>query len=104
VGFESGSKENEEFLINNAVLGAIPEHPFIKKCKDYLLNNFDGSERPPDSSPVMTTHILREMGIRSYGMQTACGVRIYPKDYFYPLSYKNRDRRQITDESYTVHH
>lgn len=104
VGFESGAREGEKLLINNAVLGAVPGHPFIKKCKDYLLNNFDGAERPPDSSPVMTTKILRELGVNFYGNQVAEDVRIYPVEYFYPVEYKKNDTVRITADSYTIHH
>lgn len=107
LGFETGGEQDDDILVNNAVLGAQPKHGFIKMCKTYLLNNFDGSERPPDSSPIMTTILLKQLGLRTYGDQLLGDIRMYPSEYFYPVSYaqKRREGPSTTSyDSYAVHH
>ena len=107
MGFETGGDRNVDILVNNAVLGAEPSHSFIKTCKTHLLNNFDGSERPPDCSPVMTTLLLKELGLRAYGDQLLGDIRIYPSEYFYPVTYAQKQTENTlspTDDSYAIHH
>jgi mannosyltransferase OCH1-like enzyme len=104
VGFESGANPGEQLLVNNAVLGAVPGHPFVRECMEYLLGNFDGTERAPHSSPMMTTEILRKKGLETYGEQVVDGVKIYPVEYFYPLPFGDGDRSRVTEDTYAIHH
>ena len=104
LGFESGVNPKEKLLINNAVLGATPGHPFIVESMEYLLGKFDGTERAPHSGPFMTTRILMNNGLESYGEQVVEGVRIYPVEYFYPFAYQRRESDTITERTYAVHH
>jgi len=56
-------------------------------------------------SPRLTTLILKEMGLREYGLQTINGVTIYPKEYFYPYAwYEQFTPDCITENTYAVHH
>jgi len=88
----------------NGILGATKNHPFLHMClertqKIFLEQNFF------ILSPRLTTLILKEMGLREYGLQTINGVTIYPKEYFYPYAwYEQFTPDCITENTYAVHH
>lgn len=88
LGFESRPGASD-LCVNNAVLGAAPRHPFIAACVRFLLSNYDGSEPANLSSPVLTTQILREHGLITYGEQRLepIGVQLLPRECFYPYGF-----------------
>jgi hypothetical protein len=85
LGFESGDKESEHFSINNAVMGSIPHHPFVRKCLEAFAI-FDGNENANLSSPVLVTNVLKEnFGLKEYKDQLICNIKLFEKEVFYPL-------------------
>lgn len=110
LGFEAGGDNTNSLFVNNAVLGSIKGHPFIKKSIKFLSENFDGTEKANESSPVMTTQILKNFyNLHKYGEQLlADGIKIFPKEYFYPIPWylaKQNESYQeyITADTYAVH-
>jgi mannosyltransferase OCH1-like enzyme len=105
LGFEMGGKPGEEILVNDAIIGATKAHPFIKKCLDFYLLEFEGSETALDSSPFLVTRLLKEAGLREYGRQEVDGVHLFPKEYFYPYHITEKFHPDcITEATYTIHH
>lgn len=103
LGFEVDQVEANH-AINNAVIGAIPKHPVIGEIMDKLLQEFDGTEQAHLSSPVLTTRILRDKGLNSYGDQYLDDVHLYPKEYFYPFAWNEQFSPEcIQDNTYCVH-
>lgn len=107
LGFESDNQD--EFWVNNAVLGAIPEHKFVRDCYEQIQDDFDGTEEANLSAPVLTTNILRiKWGLKEYGIQKVGDIQLYPINYFYPVkgyeSFKaKKTDTQLPEEAYTVH-
>lgn len=86
LGFEQDKTEKHDFIINNAIVGADPNHGFIKCCYEQLLSRFDGTEESDLSGPGLTTSILKEYwGINKYGLQKVKDITLYPTEYFYPI-------------------
>jgi len=90
--------------VNNAVIGAEPGHPFIRRClelteqKFYETNTFH-------RSPEITTMALKELGLRRYGLQHIEGVTVFPTEYFYPYTwYEEFTPRCISRNTYAVHY
>lgn len=103
LGFES-DKMTENHAINNAIMGAVPKFHFIKKLKTKLLTEFDGTEVPNKSSPILTSKLLKQIGVTEYGLQSIESITLYPKEYFYPFSWdENFDKSFIKKDTYTIH-
>ncbi|MBO9631668.1 MAG: glycosyltransferase [Chitinophagaceae bacterium] len=85
LGFESGEHGNGLFGVNNAVLGAQPNHPFVVLCKDQLLKTFDGTEPADHSSLLLTTSILKDhFQLKKYGSQLLSNnITLFEKEVFY---------------------
>jgi mannosyltransferase OCH1-like enzyme len=101
---------HETDWVNNAALGAEPGHPFLARCMEVTRQLYD-DERRICRSPVVTTLVLKEMGLRHYGAQRLGGaqqhaeVRLYPTAAFYPHSWSETySPQRITAETYAVHH
>lgn len=91
--------------INNAVLGAIPNHWFISLLESSLLKQFDGEEEAHLSSPNLTTSCLKTLGLNVYKEQAINDLKIYPIEYFYPYSwYEIFKPELITKNTYCIHH
>ncbi|MEP0710332.1 MAG: glycosyltransferase, partial [Algoriphagus sp.] len=105
LGIESDIWENE-ILVNNAVISCTANHPFISQCLAELETRFDGSENANESSPVLTTRLLQNIGFkRNPGVFN--GVRVFDKSIFYPISYFedfSNPERFITKKSISIHH
>ncbi|MGB4841165.1 MAG: glycosyltransferase [Saprospiraceae bacterium] len=91
------------YIANNAVIGAIQHHKFIKKCKDYLLLNFDGSEKAYLSSPILSTSVLRSYNIQDIEHFNS-DIKILPPEYFYPSTWQEPSKIKITTNTITIHH
>jgi hypothetical protein len=51
-----------------------------------------------------TTKSLLKHGLKNMpGLQVVCGITIYPKDYFCPISYLN-NRMNLTENTVSIHH
>ena len=105
LGWELGEKTTEALVINNAIFGTEKQHPFVVKCMDFYLKNFDGRDSALDSSPYLVTRMLKELGLRQYGRQNVGGVELFPKEYFYPYHITEKFSPEcVKENTYTIHH
>lgn len=93
--------------INNAVIGAVPGHPFIGR----LLEEMDAMDGRADvgaeTGPGLVSKLLRAEGAErpSKNVEKFNGVTVYPPQYFYPYDWtQSFDRNKIQSETYAVHH
>lgn len=102
IGFQ---QEDEDIdWVNTAILGAEPGHNFLRRSMELTLKKFE-DERELYRSPAIATAVLREMGLRAYGLQEIGEVTIYPTEYFYPYPWFSRfSPDRITDNTYCIHH
>lgn len=109
LGFETEPDAEGKFWINNAVLGAVPDHPFVNYCLEQIQERYDGTEEANLSAPVMVTNILSEKwGLKKYGLQKLKDIQLYPVNYFYPVrgyeSFKaKQEDADYPKETFTVH-
>ncbi len=98
MGFEDST------YINNAMMGAEPNHPFVERA----LKWYDG-DHPRTPTPVIMTELLKQKldaGTLTEKEQDIDGVHIYTHTAFYPYSketIKNFSYKDIKDETYSVH-
>jgi hypothetical protein len=110
LGFEEESSEFNKLWVNNAVIGAEKNHPFIIACLTRLESMYDGLEQANESSPQLTTAVLKtEYGLTKYGEQTLNdGIHLVPKDFFYPIPWFFAKKtieyeKHITKNTFCVH-
>jgi len=102
--FESKIVE-EDHCVNNAIIGAIPKHPFINALKEAILENFDGTEMANLSSPNITTTLLKQRGLKEYKLQEIDDLIIYPQEYFYPYSWNESFTMScVKPETHAIHY
>lgn len=90
LGFEQEPSGDAGFIINNAIMGALPGHAFIEACFQELTTTFDASEQSDLSGPGLTTKMLQsQWGLKEYGLIRLPDVTIYPTEYFYPIHVHN---------------
>lgn len=103
VGFQQEEDVSGDW-VNNAVIGAQPGHPFLKRCVDLTEQAFE-EEGELLLSPVVTTMILKAMGLRKYKLQKIKEVTLYPIEYFYPYPWFGQFTPDcIKENTYCVHH
>lgn len=86
-------------ILTQAVIGAIPGHPFIKACLDAIPTAVSRYKNRPLAQMVGPWHITRIWQEFPYGVEPL------PAKTFYPQSTKERDRNLPVDlrDSYTWH-
>lgn len=90
--------------VNNAVIGSLPGHPFLKECM-VMTENALIFNHYYYRSPEMTTLLLKKKGLRRYGFQKIDDITLYPVDYFYPYSVAEKfDPTCITNNTFCIHH
>ena len=90
--------------VNNAVLGSVAGHYFLERCMELTLSLFE-EHNGFHISPTITTMVLKQMGLREYGMQEIGDVKLLPVEYFYPYSWLEQYRAEcITENTYSIHH
>lgn len=103
LGFQQEEKYSD--WVNNAVIGSIPAHPFIKKCMELTISGLVTMDEFYLSQPKVTTKVLEGMGLRKYGMQMVGDIRLYPSEYFYPYPWWWKFHPiQIKEDTYCIHH
>jgi mannosyltransferase OCH1-like enzyme len=96
-------KEEQVDWVANGVLGAQAGHPFLKRCRELTLERFAKSGKFY-RSPEMTTIILKEIGLKEYGLQEIEEVTIYPLEYFYPYSWTEEFSPEcVKENTYSIH-
>ena len=102
LGFQS--VERIPGWVNTAVLGARPNHPFLSRCTDLTLHDFE-TRGIFELSPRIATRVLIEMGMTAYEQQRVGDVTLYPSDYSYPYLWIEPYHPEcITDRTLAVHH
>ena len=105
LGFKS--RDVEGTCVNNAVMGAVKDHPFTEACFEKINRDFDGTEAANLSSPVLTTEVLKSKSPLSYGKVYLRDweVQLFPVETFYAFQYGEKpDRSRIDDRTYSIHH
>lgn len=88
-----------EDLANNAIIGAVPGHPFLHNLVDSLEENV---RKMPDADPSVTQsgpHYLTGV------LHRHPEVTVFPARLFYPYEWHERWRRhEVFPDAYAVHH
>jgi mannosyltransferase OCH1-like enzyme len=103
-GFQLEEKNPD--WVNNAVLGAVPRHPFVTQAIRSLVRTYDGVEEANLSGPQLMTRLLVRKGLSRYADEGARvdGVFVAPRRYFYPYSWGEEFAEScVTPDTYTVH-
>lgn len=99
----------DSFMVNSAVWGASDKHSyFAKKMLDYYndLEHFDTNDMFKMSIPRIMTRLLNDMGFdhtKNEIQELKHGITIYPREYFYPLSFDFKDN-VFTENTCMVHY
>jgi mannosyltransferase OCH1-like enzyme len=102
LGFQQEAEDVD--WINNAIFGADAGHPFLLRAMELTLKKFE-DEGEFYRSPTIQTIVLKEMGLRAYGLQEIDGVTVYPVEYFYPYPWSATFSPDcVTENTYCVHH
>jgi len=102
VGFQV--REEQVDWVTNGVLGAQPRCRFVKRCMELTRELFEETGKFY-RSPTITTMVLREMGLKEYGLQDIEEVTIYPLEYFYPYSWTSKFSPDcIKENTYCIHY
>jgi inositol phosphorylceramide mannosyltransferase catalytic subunit len=92
--------ETQNVWINQAILGSLPQHPFIGRLVSGLADSVQNNpgKRPADfSGPKYVTPVWREHG----------GAHIFDQELFYPYSYRDVKRVDVSRRhagAYAIHH
>jgi len=98
------SHDHKKIFLNNAILGAERGFFFLKQCIDQLIVDFNGLENGNLSSPILTTKEMSKLGkLKSIGGKIK-GIDIFPKEYFYPLSWDKDSSSVDLSSSYAIHY
>jgi mannosyltransferase OCH1-like enzyme len=101
-----GFQQEEEHVdwVNNAILGARPGHHFLQRCMDMTIKWFE-DEGEFCRSPMVTTAVLKGLGLGAYGLQEVSEVIVYPVEYFYPYPWFGKFAPDcIRENTYCVHY
>jgi mannosyltransferase OCH1-like enzyme len=92
--------------VNNAVFGAEPGHPFVRRILD-AMDAMDGTrEVGSGTGPALISRLLREAGtlILRQEPTVVAGVTLYPPRYFYPYSWLEAfDPACVTSDTVAIH-
>jgi len=95
--------------VNNAIMGAVKYHPFIREMLGEYLLRFNGLEKAHLSSPNLTTDLLRRKGLDKNQTEDAETVRvgdiaIFPKRYFHPYRWNEQFTPEcVKPDTYGIH-
>lgn len=91
--------EQDGVWVNNAILGSVPKHPFMKRCIDELEDSVranPGARPNVMTGPQYMTKLYRD---------DPTGVVVFPQKLFYPYSWNELHRQgEEFPEAYCVHH
>lgn len=102
-GFETAG------FIPTGIMGAVPQHPWIKRFLDYYKDrSFYRSDGTMDLTPnvvFMSSVSEQEFGFKRGNQQQILkdGVHIFPNDYFCPMEWATREIK-YTPNTHTIHH
>ena len=96
--------------INNAVMGSVKKHDFMKELVDTLPLKYNGLEEAHLSSPGLVTEALRKRGLKEHidtdkDVVRVDNITIFPQRYFYPYAWwKKFDPHCIKKDTFAVHY
>src|SRR5690606_15658226 len=105
-----GAENNE--LISAGIIGTVPKHTFIKQVLLYYDSiEFEYQRKVNFTIPSILTKVFKEVNNYNLGFNNAVeynGLKIYPVEYFYPVSYHDRKdvlnyMNYINENTYAVH-
>ncbi len=103
VGFQR--RDSAPLCINNAVIGAVPRHPFIKRILRKMEKGVPTGD-PLWFGPGILTEELRNLGMSGFNVeQKIDDVMIYDSERFYPFWHGEPiDKSRLTDRTFAIHH
>ncbi len=102
VGFQQEQEHTD--WVNGAILGAQSGQHFLRRCMEQTVARFE-TEGEFSLGPRIITAVLKDMGLRAYGLQEIAGVTVYPAEYFYPYPWFGQFSPDcIVEQTYCVHH
>lgn len=98
--------DTDEFCVNNAVVGAVRGHPFVRE----ILTRIEAT-KPGDweliTGPGIITEVLRANGLRGLNVEQQVGdVMVYDKERFYPHWFTEPalSAEQVGPRTFAIHH
>lgn len=103
VGFQR--KDEAPLCLNNAVIGATPRHPVIKRILRRMEKGNPGGD-PLWFGCWLLTEELRNIGMTGFNVEQKIGdVMIYDAERFYPFWHgETIDKTKLTDRTFAIHH
>lgn len=97
--------DSGECCINNAIVGAEPGHPFVRRILNRIESTAPGGW-PLITGPGILTDVLRENGLRGLNVEQRVGdVMVYDRERFYPWFYTEPEipRDQLGERTFACH-
>ena len=98
------------WMVNTAVIGAVPRHWFVGDLLGSLLEDFNGDENSSLSGVNLVSRKLQRLGIKKYNKSIIQidDITIYPVRYFYPISYREKHKllnpeSSLTQDTIAIH-
>lgn len=103
LGFQRA--DSGECCINNAIVGAVPKHPFVRRILNRIESTSPGGW-PLITGPGILTDVLRENGLHGLNVEQRVGdVMVYDRERFYPWFYTEPEipRDQLSERTFACH-
>lgn len=105
-GITAFAASEDNLHVCGGIIGAVPNHPFIKELIERLPGSYASYPEPGDQSercgPIFVTRMFQDAKTRAGGHPP---LEVYPPEYFYPYLWWEKER--VTDpapEAYALHH
>lgn len=103
VGCFAGFEDPERRWMNNAVLGAVPQHPFISALLEQLPRSVESARRAGIRRPNRFSGPQFVTPIWSNWFRDQ--VTVHPHTHFYPYSFRELNRQgEDFPDAYAIHH
>lgn len=97
-------KDEQVDWVANGTLGAEAGHHFLKRTMELTEGRFAATGKFY-RAPALTTMLLKEMGLREYGLQEIEEVTVYPLEYFYPFPWTSKFSPDcVKENTYSIHY
>lgn len=94
--------ETKDYVAPGLIMIAYKKMNFYKKMID-IYESFDFFNIKETIVDLTTNELCKNGLIRDNSMQTVCGIKIFPMDYFNPKGV-DFGKTEITKNTYTIHH
>ncbi len=86
LGFQT-TMEASKYPFNSAVIASEAGHPFIRECIEETERKQRLKYNAMGGPPIVTRLLLENYSVKEHKDQLVAGVRLLPKDYFFPFSW-----------------